>query len=311
MRILRGCLVSDVVIYHNFQPPPYGGSSQFLRALKKEFDSKGLSIKTNRGLRRARSCLFNSETFPISKLRSSLSETCHMVHRVDGPVSLYRGFDNGSDELIEKINQEFAEVTILQSQYSLKSYEAMGVKFKAPRVVMNAPDPEVFFPVKDLSGFGNRKIRLITSSWSDNPSKGAKTLKWLDRYLDWTRYEYTFVGRISVEFDRIVKHPPVGPKKLADILRDHDVYVAASRNDPCSNALLEGLACGLPAIYHDSGGHAEIVGGAGFSFSVEEEMPALLERITEEYEATKSRIRIESMRLVAERYLDALGIASA
>lgn len=234
-----------------------------------------------------------------------------MVHRVDGPVSLYRGFDNGSDELIEKINQEFAEVTILQSQYSLRSYEALGVKFKLPRVVMNAPDPGVFFPETNASGFGKRKIRLITSSWSDNPNKGAVTLKWLDKYLDWTRYEYTFVGRISAEFDRIVRYPPVGPQKLADMLRGHDIYVAASRNDPCSNALLEALACGLPAIYHDSGGHAEIVGGAGLSFSAEEEIPTLLERITEEYEATKSRIHIESMKLVADRYLDALGIAPA
>ena len=37
--------------------------------------------------------------------------------------------------------------------------------------------------------------------------------------------------------------------QLAELLRAHDVYLAPSRDDPCSNALLEALACGLPAAY--------------------------------------------------------------
>jgi hypothetical protein len=33
------------------------------------------------------------------------------------------------------------------------------------------------------------------TSWSDNERKGADTLAWLDRNLDFDRYELTFVGR--------------------------------------------------------------------------------------------------------------------
>ena len=64
-------------------------------------------------------------------------------------------------------------------------------------------------------------------------------------------------------FQRIRVVPPLPSEQLADLLRSHDVYLAASRDDPCSNALLEGLACGLPAAFLRSGGHPELVGEAG------------------------------------------------
>ena len=53
----------------------------------------------------------------------------------------------------------------------------------------------------------------------------------------------------------------------------------ASRDDPCSNALLEALACGLPAAYLRSGGHPELVGEAGIGFDEPEELPAVLARL--------------------------------
>ena len=36
-----------------------------------------------------------------------------------------------------------------------------------------------------------------------------------------------------------------------------------AQNDPCSNAILEGMASGLPVIYHPTGGSPEIVGPCG------------------------------------------------
>ena len=39
-----------------------------------------------------------------------------MVHRVDGPIGVYRGFDDGTDRRIEAMNAELAHATVLQSQ---------------------------------------------------------------------------------------------------------------------------------------------------------------------------------------------------
>ena len=93
---------------------------------------------------------------------------------------------------------------------------------------------------------------------------------------------------------------------LADLLRAHDIYLAASRDDPSSNALLEGLACGLPAAYLRSGGHPELVGDAGIGFDDPEELPTVLARLAAELDERRLAIRVPSLAEVADRYLEVL-----
>jgi glycosyltransferase involved in cell wall biosynthesis len=149
-------------------------------------------------------------------------------------------------------------------------------------------------------------VRLIATSWSANLRKGADTFAWLDRNLDWSRYELTFVGQSPVEFERIRRVGPVPPAEVADLLRAHDVYVTASRDDPCSNALLEALACGLPAVYLRSGGHPELVAEGGLGFDESAELPEVLDRLVSELEERRASIRVPALSEVADRYLEAL-----
>jgi glycosyltransferase involved in cell wall biosynthesis len=229
-----------------------------------------------------------------------------VVHRVDGPIALYRGADDGADRRIVEINHALAHATVFQSAWSLDAHRALGIELRDPIVIPNAVDPDLFFPAPPRP-LGDR-VRLIAVSWSDNPNKGADTYRWLAANLDPSSFQLTFVGRIAggLEGARLV--PPVASRELGELLRAHDVYVAASRNDPCSNALLEALACGLPALYARSGGHPELVGTAGFGFDRREEIPALLDRLVGEYEDRQARISISSMSEVADRYVDVLGL---
>ena len=87
-----------------------------------------------------------------------------------------------------------------------------------------------------------RRVRVIATSWSDNPNKGADVIAWLDRHLDHARYELTFAGRTDETFEHVRVLGPIASEPLAAALRRSDVYLAPSRNDPCSNALLEALA---------------------------------------------------------------------
>jgi glycosyltransferase involved in cell wall biosynthesis len=87
--------------------------------------------------------------------------------------------------------------------------------------------------------------------------------------------------------------------------RQH-VYLAPSRDDPCSNALLEALACGLPAAYLRSGGHPELVGDGGLGFDSPEDLPALLARLRDELDERRRAISVPSLGDVAERYLEVL-----
>lgn len=281
-------------------------------ALSYELEERGFRVERNRLSLETRACLFNSFNFDFRRLRRiGKGGRARMVHRVDGPVDIYRGDRRGVDREICEINREVADVTIFQSQYSLEAHRKLGLEFRVPVVVHNAVDPTVFFPGKSTPSLHSRKTRLISSSWSDNPNKGASVYKWLEENLDWDSYEYTFVGRSPVRFDSIRMHPPVAPRRLAELLREHDIFITASVHDPCSNALLEALACGLPAIYACSGGHPELVGKGGYGFDHREQIPELLFRMVDNLEQARRAIDVPHLEEVVTAYLKAMGLPYA
>ena len=297
---------ADLALFHELAPSPGGGGHQFLRALLSELDRRGVEVELNRISRGTPACLFNSFNFDFRRLHRFLRPGCRMVHRVDGPVGVYRGFDDGTDARVAEVNRELADATIVQSRFSLEAHEELGIDLQAPVVIHNAVDPAIFHPPPAREPLHGRKARLIAVSWSDNPGKGADVFAWLDENLDWGRYEMTFFRPVTATLRRIETREPVPSRELADALRSHDVYVAASRNDPCSNALLEALACGLPAAYLASGGHPELVGDGGLPFDRPEELTVVLERIVEELDERRAEIRVPSLAAVADRYLEVL-----
>ena len=292
----------DVAISHRLRPPPYGGSNQFLLALRGELERRGLRVSDGRLPRRARTVLLHAYL-----LDGKPPPGARVVHRVDGPLQLYRGVDDGADERVRQLNHEFADATILQSQYSLAAHRELGFDLRRPMVIPNAVDPASFFRAERDPPRGT--IRLVATSWSDNPRKGAALLAQIARELDPARFEVTFVGRSATDLGRVKVVPPVSSRELGALLRSHDAYIAPSVNDPCSNALLEALACGLPALYLRSGGHPELVGRGGLAFDDAAEVPALAERLLEEWRELRKRISTVSLAEVADRYVAALGIA--
>ena len=295
---------ADVAVFHEFHAPPYGGGNQFLLALVGELERLGLAVETNRVSGQTPACLYNSFNFDFARLRRFVRDDVRMVHRVDGPVGVYRGFDDGTDRRIAEIN-ELADVTILQSQFSLDKHVELGIELRNPAVVGNSVDPAIFHPPAQERAPGDR-LRVITTSWSANPRKGAEILTWIDRNLDVDAFEMTFAGNTDQTFERIHVVGALTSRPLADLLRAHDVYLAASRDDPCSNALLEGLACGLPAAFLRSGGHPELVGEGGIGFDEPAELASVLARLRDELPERRARIHVPPLRDVADRYLEAL-----
>ena len=297
---------ADLALFHEFAPPPTGGGHQFLRALVEELERRGLVVEVNRISAGTTTCLFNSFNFDFRRLRRFARDDVRFVHRVDGPIGTYRGFDDGTDGRVAEINRSLADATIVQSRYSLDAHRALGIELVDPRVVVNTVDPTVFHPPAEREPMSGRRARVIATSWSDNPTKGADVLEWLDANLDHERYELTFLGRTQESFRHIRVRGAVPTAEVADALRRHDVYLAPSRNDPCSNALLEALASGLPAVFRASGGHPELVGGAGIPFVEASEVPDALDRLVAELDERRAAIRIAPLAEVADRYLEAL-----
>jgi glycosyltransferase involved in cell wall biosynthesis len=296
---------ADIAIFHEYAPPPSGGGNQFVRALAGELGRRGLVVERNRISAETRSCLFNSFNFDLGRLERFVRDDVRMVHRVDGPIGVYRGFDDGTDERIASMNARLAHATVVQSRFSLDAHLRLGIELVDPVVITNAPDPAVFNPPASREPLDGRPVRVVASSWSDNPRKGVDVLRALGA-VDPARVTLTFVGRPPAALVGWQLRPPLNSEELADLLRGQDCYVAPSLDDPCSNALLEALACGLPALFRRSGGHPELVGGGGVGFDGPHDVEAALARLVDELDDRRAAIAVPSLTDVADRYLEVL-----
>jgi glycosyltransferase involved in cell wall biosynthesis len=287
-------------ILFSFKDGPWGGGNQFLKALRNEWNVKGLYVDDPA---LADAVLINSHHQLQDVVRFKRAHpNVPIIHRIDGPIALIRGIDRGVDSMIYDINRFIADGTIFQSKWSEKYNKQLGMGSNAfETTVINAPDPELFYFKERVRG-ANRKVRLIASSWADNKNKGFDTYQWLDKNLDFSRYEMTFVGNTPVPFKNIKYVSAVNSKKLAGLLREHDIFITASKNDPCSNALLEALHSGLPAIALRDGGHPEIVGRGGELFITKEEIPNLLDKINENSLHYVRQIDVSAISKVADEY---------
>src|SRR5262245_57307841 len=101
---------ADVAVFHQFADGAGGGGNQFLRGLLAELRARGLRVEQNRISHATRACLYNSFNFDFDRLRAfARRSNARIVHRVDGPVTVYRGVDDGSDRRIWHINHELAD----------------------------------------------------------------------------------------------------------------------------------------------------------------------------------------------------------
>ena len=295
----------QIHILYKFMEGPWGGGNQFLKALREYFRKEGVYSENPED---ADVILFNSYPFGseylldlVFKLKKG-SKT--LIHRVDGPVCYVRGRDKIIDEIIFKFNELFADGAIFQSRWSRdKNYE-LGMK-KPPykTIIMNASDLSIFNR-QGKRQFNDKKVRLVATSWSGNIRRGFDIYQYLDEHLDFNKYEMTFVGNSPMEFKNIKWIKPVPSRELANILKEHDVYITASKNDPCSNALIEALHCGLPAVARNDGGHPEIIGEAGALFEDETEVIVAIEKVTHDYNHYQQQIRLSTFDEVGQKYYE-------
>ncbi len=300
-----------VSMVYEFHKPPYGGGNQFFLALREALKRLGVRVSENRFASDVDAYLLNSNWFPVERFtdfadRRSLA----VVHRIDGPTELVRGNgDHRPDIECFDLNKRFATRTVMQSVWSYVATIARGYAPKNPTIIENGVDPRYFYKRGSAGRSKQGRFRLIASSWSDNLRKGADIYHWMDANLDWSRYSMTFVGRVRGEFKHIEKLPPLDSVRLGALLREHDIYVTASACDPCSNALIEGLSSGLPALFLHDGGHPELTGWGGVGFDAVTEMPAKLEELTTNYAALSRLITAPRIDEIAARYRSVLELA--
>ena len=287
-------------IIFDFKENPWGGGNQFLKALKNKFILQGIYTDS---ITEADVVLFNSHhCLNDVFLAKAKYPKKIFVHRLDGIMKLTRN-DIALDKKIYNFNRKIANATIFQSQWAKEQAKKAGyVAGGYEKIIINAPDPHIFN--KKECKNQHSPIRLIANSWSTNFNKGFLLLKWLDENLDFNKYQLTFVGNTPFTFKNIKCFPPQPSNKLSCILKEHDIYIFPSKNDACSNSLIEALHCGLPAVYLLSGGNSEIAQGMGEGFCGQSDIVDAIDKVSMSYQKYQEAIRLPSIDEVSAQYKD-------
>ena len=293
-------------ILHNLREEPWGGGNQFLKALRAEWIRQGVYRESSKD---ADVILINSYPFGAEHLFDELwrIKKVHpekiVLYRLDGPISTIRQKDAEIDRIIRAWNRLIADGIIFQSSWcEEKNRTGFGIYSRYQTIIHNAPDPTLFNK-NQRPPQNSSKIRLIATSWSANQRKGFDLYAYLDTHIDFSKYEMTFVGNSPVSFKHIKMIKPVSSIELASILREHDIFITASKTDPCSNSLIEALSCGLPAVALNDGGHPELVQDGGELFQNTQDVIEKIDLVANNLSSYKEHLPVFNLTDVAKGYL--------
>lgn len=199
----------------------------------------------------------------------------------------------------------------------LKNYyqKMFLVKHNVPECVIDmACNSKIFYPVKNKT-FSGRKIRIVTHHNSDNWMKGFDIYQeidtWISNSLDAkNKYEFIYIGNLNKDFVKSSTYnvPKTTIETCAEVLRQCDVYVTATRNEPGGNHHVEAASCGLPILYHkDSGGVTDLCKNWGEEFYDFQDFLIKLEKLIENYNDYREKIDYDylSEKRCSDEYLKA------
>lgn len=278
---------------------PYGGGSQFITAMCKYFRTKGHQVTFH--LEPDVDLIFMIDPRPGDigysvnhiiqhKMNYPKVKILHRINECDA-----RKNTSHMDKILIE-SAKHSDHVVFISEWLKSYFTDKGMDTENSSVVYNGCDINHFFPSQEKTK--SDKIKLVTHHWSDNWMKGHDFYKFIDEEVVGEKYEFTYVGRYCKEYEpkstKIVE-PLWGPE-LGEELRKHDVYVTASRFEPCGMHHIEGAASGLPVLFHsDCGGINELCQKHGLEFSDKKEFLINLEKITNEIEKYQSMIDYDNL----------------
>ena len=190
-----------------------------------------------------------------------------IVQRIDGAAQDY-GRNPEADQRQRTVNL-LADLTIFQSEYCRYStMKKFHVIINDGPVIYNPVDLELFNPVGPRRTFGPHRDLVACVTWSTNPMKGAASIYAVA--LENPEVAFILCGQYddAPDLPNVYRLGVLERQELARVLRACTAMLTFSQNEACPNHVLEGLASGLPILYHDSGAMREVIGGCGLPVTV-------------------------------------------
>ena len=181
-----------------------------------------------------------------------------LLFRLDGLRQIYAPLDTlGDTKLIT--NLVLADCVVFQSQFGKECFDKTQIEYPTNyQVILNGADEQYFFPAANKNSISRRKLlRLVSNSWSTNHEKGFETIA---AFSTLDSVEILHIGRWpnNVHSENVMLLGVKQEVEIGNIYREADYLLFPSRHDTCPNVVVEALACGLPVIYHPSGGTPEL-----------------------------------------------------
>ena len=276
---------------------PYGGGSHFVTAMFEFLKREGHEVVFH--LEEGVDTIFMIDPRPgdigysVNHILAykNMHPSTKILHRINECDA--RKNTKGLDEILIQ-TARLSDKVVFISQWLKDYFAEKGLDTEAS-VIYNGCKTEHFYPSENTE---TGKVKIVTHHWSDNWMKGFDLYKAIDEWLsdNGEKFEFTYVGRYCKEYTpkntKVVD--PLHGKELGDELRKHDVYVTASRFEPCGMHHIEGAASGMPVIYHkDTGGIVELCKNHGEEYQSFEEFLVKLEMISKNIQLYKDKINYE------------------
>ena len=271
---------------------PWGGGNQFVEQWTQFLKSSGYRVQYHLSKevdyifmidpRKKSGGNFGWEEIRDFKKKNPKVKCIHRVNECDK-----RKGTQFMDKLLIESNQ-VADLTIFISQWLLDYFSEAGMPKTTPwEVVYNAADESCYYPPSEKKREGVFKI--ATHHWSDNWLKGFHEYVLLDELIAVGRIpnlEFHVIGSYpkEISWKKAILHPPTRGADLANLLRDQDFYITASRWEPGGMHQVEAVQCGLPLAYHhEGGGIVEYAAKCGVCFGddLEEKIKFMMDHFDE------------------------------
>jgi len=259
---------------------PYGGGNQFVQTLAEYLKQSGHTVTFTLGKSDIDLILLidpsrkQKTTYDINEIRSYLYRHPNtlLVHRVN-TCDERRGHGN-ENEIILEANRS-ADYTVFISSFLKDLYIRNGFDSRRSHcVILNGADEKVFTSKGRADWKQNEKLKIVTHHWSNAYTKGFDVYERLDLLLGTEPFgdlfEFTVIGNIpkGLYFKHACVIQPLAGLELAQALKQNHIYLTASRNEPAGMHQIEGMRCGLPVLFLNSGAFPEYCAPYGVMFNL-------------------------------------------
>tara|TARA_B000000565_G_scaffold255284_1_gene235499 strand:+ start:108 stop:1064 length:957 start_codon:yes stop_codon:yes gene_type:complete len=273
---------------------PWGGGNLFLINLKEYLEANGHTIVFDLKDKDIDIILFtdprkgrgSTSTFgekEIKKYISKINKKTRVVQRINECDE--RKNTKGVNKLYLS-STEIADSVVFVSNWLQDIYLQLGLDENKSTVIMSGSNELIFNSYGRTEKPVNKKFKLLTHHWSSNYLKGFELYSLIDQLLETNKWrnkiEFTYLGNVDKEFafknTKIIA--PLSGFELANEIKEHDIYVTGSLNEPSGNHHIEAALCGLPVLYINSGGVPEYAKNYGVEVTLknfEERLEYLIE----------------------------------